>query len=226
MTDERTKAIEALAWLMHETYEAAAKEHGWRTQTSCRVPFDDLPEANRKTMLAVAEVIVDKYEPAVERERRLEILNRFEEPRKILEMVEMFPEVADRAVRFGREAGLNYPDQAAFETAVIEEAARAGKIPKCYRYELRWDEPGLVGDCRDWELPVRQAGQPWDHTNCPVILCCVHCRQQQPAFYQRCAGRCPVYQRWADRRRKKTGSQLRGRDEDGPGGATTGKSRR
>ena len=206
MTDERTKTVEGLARLMHETYEAAAKENGWKTQASCRVPFDGLPEANQKTMLAVAEVIVDKYTPALEAEEQLKLLTRFEEPRKILEVVEMFPRLPDRAVRVSREFGLRYPDKDAIEIAVIEEAARANKLPRCMKYEMCWDEPGLVGNCKDWELSVLKDSDLWSHTKCPISLCCVHCRQQQPAYYKGCAKRCPVYEQWADRRGKKTGS--------------------
>jgi hypothetical protein len=59
MTDDQVRVIRAVARLMHETYEAAAKENGWKTQASCQVPFDELPEANRRTMLAVAEAVVN-----------------------------------------------------------------------------------------------------------------------------------------------------------------------
>lgn len=50
-----------LAKLMHNVYEAKAKKVGWKTQESCRVEFDDLPEENKNTMLAVAEAILKEY---------------------------------------------------------------------------------------------------------------------------------------------------------------------
>ena len=45
--------IKALAEDFHLTYERIAAGEGWNTQEDCRVPFDDLPEANKATMLAV-----------------------------------------------------------------------------------------------------------------------------------------------------------------------------
>lgn len=49
--------IEKLAKLMHDTYEDKAREFGWSTQKKTRVAFRDLPESNKRTMLAVAEVV-------------------------------------------------------------------------------------------------------------------------------------------------------------------------
>ncbi len=46
-----------LAKFMHEVYEEKAVSHGWQTQKKCRVPFDDLPEKNKETMIAVAEQV-------------------------------------------------------------------------------------------------------------------------------------------------------------------------
>jgi hypothetical protein len=44
---------EAIARSSHETYERYAIAHGWQTQPSTRGRgFDDIPEANRLTMLA------------------------------------------------------------------------------------------------------------------------------------------------------------------------------
>lgn len=56
MKDDLVKGI---AILMHDTYEEQAKIVGWKTQESCRVPFDDLPESNKKVMLAVAKAVLD-----------------------------------------------------------------------------------------------------------------------------------------------------------------------
>ena len=46
------REVETAARAGHYAYEAAAQENGWSTQESCQVAWDDLPEANRKTMLA------------------------------------------------------------------------------------------------------------------------------------------------------------------------------
>ena len=56
--DKPTMKIEKIAELMHNIYEDKAREFGWSTQDKTRVPFNDLPESNRKTMLAVAEVVI------------------------------------------------------------------------------------------------------------------------------------------------------------------------
>jgi hypothetical protein len=51
---------EKIARLMHDTYEKQAKIAGWKTQESCQVLFDELPEANKKVMYAVAEAIISE----------------------------------------------------------------------------------------------------------------------------------------------------------------------
>jgi len=51
---EYEKAVERRARAMHDAYEAAAMLQGWETQKICRVPFDELPEANKRTMYATA----------------------------------------------------------------------------------------------------------------------------------------------------------------------------
>lgn len=51
-----TKVLFLAIWL-HETYESQAREVGWKTQESCRVKFDELPEANKKVMLKIAKDI-------------------------------------------------------------------------------------------------------------------------------------------------------------------------
>jgi len=53
--------IEDLARYMHEKYEESAKHLGWDTQKSCKVSFDDLPEANKQTMLRLAGWVICYY---------------------------------------------------------------------------------------------------------------------------------------------------------------------
>ena len=53
---------EALARLLHELYEQAAKTVGWSTQESCQVDFNDLPEKNKQTMVQVAEKLLETFE--------------------------------------------------------------------------------------------------------------------------------------------------------------------
>jgi len=47
-----------LAKFMHDRYEKYAFIFGWDTQEKTKVPFEDLPEENKKTMLAVAQDIL------------------------------------------------------------------------------------------------------------------------------------------------------------------------
>ena len=48
-----------LAKWLHETYEDKARVFKWVTQEKTRVPFNELPPENAKTMLAVAKEIKD-----------------------------------------------------------------------------------------------------------------------------------------------------------------------
>ena len=50
-----TDMIEAAAKAAHIAYEAEAINVGWSTQESCRVPYDDLPAANKACMIAAIE---------------------------------------------------------------------------------------------------------------------------------------------------------------------------
>lgn len=52
-----------LAALLHEVYEARSVAEGWTTQESCCVPFDDLPAANQRVMLEVAECALRECSP-------------------------------------------------------------------------------------------------------------------------------------------------------------------
>lgn len=58
--------IEHLCELMHDAYEAAAVEAGWETNARSRVPWADVPEANKATMRKAVAVIA----PLIEQARR------------------------------------------------------------------------------------------------------------------------------------------------------------
>lgn len=47
-----------LARFMHERYEKYAFIFGWNTQEMTKVPFEELPEENKRTMLAVADDVL------------------------------------------------------------------------------------------------------------------------------------------------------------------------
>lgn len=53
--------VERFARELHDVYERQARIMGWETQDNTSVPFDDLPEANRKTMLGVSKTIIEIY---------------------------------------------------------------------------------------------------------------------------------------------------------------------
>lgn len=57
MTDE----IKRLAIDFHNTYERIAAGAGWETNKDCRVAFDNLPEENKATMLAVCGEIYERW---------------------------------------------------------------------------------------------------------------------------------------------------------------------
>jgi hypothetical protein len=50
--------IELARWL-HDNYEAVAKEQNWNTQQSCKVEFDTLPDANKRTMIEIADRLLN-----------------------------------------------------------------------------------------------------------------------------------------------------------------------
>lgn len=51
------KKINEIAKELHYEYERQATYHKWNTQKECRVDFDDLPEQNKKVMLAIATLV-------------------------------------------------------------------------------------------------------------------------------------------------------------------------
>ena len=59
------KTAEELAMFMHDKYEYYAVKNGWKTQAQCRVAFNDLPDANKNTMICVAEHILELEESAI-----------------------------------------------------------------------------------------------------------------------------------------------------------------
>jgi hypothetical protein len=54
MTDRVERACE----VMHDAYEAAAVGHGWETQERSRVPWRDVPEANKATMRSAVAALL------------------------------------------------------------------------------------------------------------------------------------------------------------------------
>jgi hypothetical protein len=50
--------IELAKWL-HDNYEAVAKDEKWNTQQSCKVEFDTLPDANKRTMIEIADRLLN-----------------------------------------------------------------------------------------------------------------------------------------------------------------------
>jgi hypothetical protein len=49
---------EAIAAEFHRTYEALAPQFGWDTQPRSRVEWDEVPEGNRRLMVAVVEELL------------------------------------------------------------------------------------------------------------------------------------------------------------------------
>ena len=53
--------LEHFTRIAHDAYELAAIEHGWETQAKSRKVWDEVPEENRKTMLAAIDEVLGKY---------------------------------------------------------------------------------------------------------------------------------------------------------------------
>jgi hypothetical protein len=50
--------IELAKWL-HDNYEEVAKDKEWNTQENCKVEFDTLPDANKQTMIEIADRLLN-----------------------------------------------------------------------------------------------------------------------------------------------------------------------
>lgn len=50
---------EELAKWLHENYEEVAKQKNWNTQENCKVEFDTLPDANKQTMIEIADRLLN-----------------------------------------------------------------------------------------------------------------------------------------------------------------------
>ena len=50
--------IELAKWL-HDNYEEVAKQKEWNTQDNCKVEFDTLPDANKQTMIEIAQRLLN-----------------------------------------------------------------------------------------------------------------------------------------------------------------------
>ena len=50
--------IELAKWL-HDNYEQVARIEDWNTQEKCKVEFDTLPDANKRTMIEIADRLLD-----------------------------------------------------------------------------------------------------------------------------------------------------------------------
>jgi hypothetical protein len=58
---------ESVAKLFHETYERLAPTFGYETQLATRVPWEDVPERNKRLMIAVtAEILAMLFAPVAE----------------------------------------------------------------------------------------------------------------------------------------------------------------
>jgi len=81
--------IYQLAVLMHRKYEESSKRNNWNTQGNCKVEFDDLPEANKKVMLDVAEFVWNEIDDE-KKQGAVDVLD------KIIKLVREMPNADDR----------------------------------------------------------------------------------------------------------------------------------
>ncbi len=57
------KAAEELAKLFHDLYECNAPDFGYETRKETCVPWDEVPENNKKLMISVVAMILDRHSP-------------------------------------------------------------------------------------------------------------------------------------------------------------------
>ena len=92
---------EKLAKWLHDNYEAVAKEQNWNTQQNCKVEFDTLPDANKRTMIEIADrllnfnllrlhFVVGRSEQLVEEQSNWLMANTSLEVGKIVDFKEHF----------------------------------------------------------------------------------------------------------------------------------------
>jgi hypothetical protein len=55
------RSVEEIAAALHEEYEEAAVENGYETRPESRVPWEQVPEANRATMLAAIKALLSRH---------------------------------------------------------------------------------------------------------------------------------------------------------------------
>ncbi len=54
--------VERACVVMHDAYERAARDAGWETQERSRVPWADVPAANKATMRAAVRALLEALE--------------------------------------------------------------------------------------------------------------------------------------------------------------------
>lgn len=57
-----TDRVENLCGVMHDAYEQAAVGAGWETQKASRKPWADVPEANKATMRAAVQALLNELD--------------------------------------------------------------------------------------------------------------------------------------------------------------------
>lgn len=57
--DQREADAERIAQAFHERYEWWAEYHGWSSQVGVSVRWEDVPEANRRTMVSTVKSLLD-----------------------------------------------------------------------------------------------------------------------------------------------------------------------
>ncbi len=61
--------IEQACEVLHDAYEAAATQHGWKTQEASRKPWSDVPDANKATMRSAVGVLLSRLSVVAEGEQ-------------------------------------------------------------------------------------------------------------------------------------------------------------
>lgn len=135
-----TTPAERLARRFHETYEQLAPQFGYATRRESAVPWEQVPEANRKLMTAVCEEIKQEqpdWQPIASALR--DILRQLQTEAHEAGLMPALIR-AECAYRKAAEVQFGEPDEPAVEETPAGNAAAPDQV--CH---LRWYEDGWVG---------------------------------------------------------------------------------
>lgn len=117
------KDAEDVARRFHEVYETLAPSFGWETQERSSVPWDELPEENRKLMVAVCRLVIPEL-PETQPGQHVEFeRNRWQS--KVGVLLTLIKEHSEYAAERSRLWSRDENDGAGDYQSLLERAVRA-----------------------------------------------------------------------------------------------------